>query len=80
MSALAEATLVERMAHYAIPGVALALITDSEIAMEACYGVKEAGGGDPAAQPATVTTTTARPRSERRRSIVIAAGAGRRRG
>jgi CubicO group peptidase (beta-lactamase class C family) len=47
MSALAEATLVERMAHYAIPGVALALITDSEIAIEACYGVKEAGGGDP---------------------------------
>lgn len=47
MSALAEAALVERMAHYAIPGVALALITDSEIAMEAGYGVKEAGGGDP---------------------------------
>ena len=35
------------MAHYAVPGVALALIADSEIAAEAGYGVKEAGGGDP---------------------------------
>jgi CubicO group peptidase (beta-lactamase class C family) len=35
------------MAHYAIPGVALALISDSEIAAEAGYGVREAGGDDP---------------------------------
>ena len=42
-----ETTLRERMAHYAVPGVALALIADSEIAAEAAYGVKEAGGGDP---------------------------------
>ena len=40
------------MAHYAIPGVALALIADSEIAAEAGYGVKEAGGDDPVT-PAT---------------------------
>jgi len=42
-----ETTLRERMAHYAVPGVALALIADSEIAAEAAHGVKEAGGGDP---------------------------------
>ena len=47
MSAFPEALLLERMAHYAIPGVALALISDSEIAAEAGYGVREAGGDDP---------------------------------
>ena len=44
-------SLLERMAHYAVPGVALALIADSEIAVEAGYGMKEAGArrsGDPA--------------------------------
>jgi CubicO group peptidase (beta-lactamase class C family) len=50
--AFPEALLLERMAHYAIPGVALALITDSEIAAEAGYGVKRAGGNDPVT-PAT---------------------------
>ena len=52
MSAFPEALLLERMAHYAIPGAALALIADSEIAAEAGYGVKEAGGDDPVT-PAT---------------------------
>ena len=47
MLASLETTLRERMAHYAVPGVALALIADSEIAAEAAHGVKEAGGGDP---------------------------------
>jgi len=40
------------MAHYAVPGVALALIADSGIAAEAGYGVKEAAGRDPVT-PAT---------------------------
>ena len=35
------------MAHYAVPGVALALIAESEIALEAAYGVKETGRDDP---------------------------------
>lgn len=35
------------MAHHAVPGVALALIADSEIAAESGYGIKDAGGGDP---------------------------------
>ena len=52
MSAFPEALLLERMAHYAIPGAALALIADSEIAAEAGYGVKEAGGDHPVT-PAT---------------------------
>ena len=47
-----EAALLERMAHYAVPGVALALIADSGIAAEAGYGVKEAAGRDPVT-PAT---------------------------
>src|SRR6476469_6042808 len=42
-----ETTLRERMAHHAVPGIALALIADSEIATEAAHGMKEAGGGDP---------------------------------
>jgi len=42
-----ETTLRARMAHYAVPGVALALIADSEIATEAAHGTKEAGGADP---------------------------------
>ncbi len=42
-----EAVVLERMAHHAVPGVALALIEGSEIATEAGYGVKEAGGDDP---------------------------------
>ena len=47
MSAFPEALVLERMAHYSVPGVALALIADSEIATEAGYGVKVAGGDDP---------------------------------
>lgn len=47
MLASLETTLFERMAHFAIPGVALALIADSRIATEAGYGLKKAGGGDP---------------------------------
>ncbi len=43
----AAAPLGERMAHYAVPGVALALIAESEIAVEGAYGVKEAGSNDP---------------------------------
>lgn len=47
-----EARLLERMGHYAIPGVAIALIADSGIAAEAGHGVKEASGDDPVT-PAT---------------------------
>jgi CubicO group peptidase (beta-lactamase class C family) len=47
-----EAVILERMAHYAVPGVALALIGDSDIASEAGHGVKEAGRDDPVT-PAT---------------------------
>ena len=52
MLASLETTLHERMAHVAVPGVALALIADSRIATEAAYGTKKAGGGDPVT-PAT---------------------------
>jgi CubicO group peptidase (beta-lactamase class C family) len=52
MSAFPEALLLEGMARCAVPGVALALIADSEIAAEAGYGVKRAGGDDPVT-PAT---------------------------
>jgi CubicO group peptidase (beta-lactamase class C family) len=45
--AFPERAFLERMAHYAIPGIAVALIADSEIAAEAGYGVKKAGGDDP---------------------------------
>jgi CubicO group peptidase (beta-lactamase class C family) len=44
--------LLERMTYYAVPGVALAVIEDGEIAYEASYGVKEAG------RTAAVTATT----------------------
>ena len=40
MLASLETTLRERMAHHAVPGVALALIADSEIATEAAHGTK----------------------------------------
>lgn len=43
-------SLLERMASYAVPGVAVAVIADSEIAVEAGYGTKEAGGTDPVTQ------------------------------
>ena len=42
MLASLETTFRERMAHHAVPGVALALIADSEIANETAYGMKEA--------------------------------------
>ena len=45
MLASLETTFRERMAHHAVPGVALALIADSEIANETAYGMK--GAGDP---------------------------------
>ena len=44
--------LPERMAHHAVPGVGLAVITNGEIAYERSYGVREAGRPDP------VTATT----------------------
>jgi CubicO group peptidase (beta-lactamase class C family) len=47
-----EASLVARMAHYRIPGAALALIADGELAVERAYGLKEAS------RPDRVTTTT----------------------
>ena len=47
-----EARLVARMAEHRIPGLALALIADGEIAIERAFGVKEAGGTGP------VTPTT----------------------
>ena len=43
-------SLRDRMAHHAVPGVALALVAGSEIAVEAAYGVKEAGRRDPVTQ------------------------------
>ena len=43
-------SLLERMSHHSVPGVALALIAGSEIAVEAAYGVKEAGRPDPVTQ------------------------------
>jgi CubicO group peptidase (beta-lactamase class C family) len=45
--AAAASSLGERMAHHAVPGVALALIAESEIAVEGAYGVREAGRDDP---------------------------------
>jgi CubicO group peptidase (beta-lactamase class C family) len=47
-----EARLVARMAEHRVPGLALALIADGEIAIERALGVKEAGRTDP------VTSTT----------------------
>ena len=47
-----EARLVARMADHNVPGLALALIADGEIAIERALGVKEAGRADP------VTPTT----------------------
>lgn len=47
-----EPSLAGRMAHYRIPGAALALIEDGVIAVERAYGVKEAG------RPDRVTPTT----------------------
>jgi len=35
------------MAHFAVPGVALALVADSELAKETAWGTKGAGGSDP---------------------------------
>jgi CubicO group peptidase (beta-lactamase class C family) len=40
-------SLGDRMAHYSVPGVALALIVDHRIAAETAYGVREAGRSDP---------------------------------
>ena len=51
-TAVDRARVGERMAHYAVPGVALAVIADGEIAHEASYGVTDAG------QSAPVTTET----------------------
>ena len=47
-----EARLVAGMADHNVPGLALALIADGEIAIERALGVKEAGRTDP------VTPTT----------------------
>lgn len=48
----AAVSLSDRMAHYSVPGVALALIAESGIVVETAYGVKEAGRSDPVT-PAT---------------------------
>ena len=45
-------TLVERMSHYNIPGVSIAVINNGEIEWARGYGVRENGGNVP------VTTTT----------------------
>ena len=45
-------SLHDRMAQYAVPGVSIALIADSEIAAEAGYGLREAGRDEPVT-PAT---------------------------
>ncbi len=41
-----RATLAERMRHYAVPGVGLAVIDDYEIAWSGGFGTLEAGTGD----------------------------------
>ena len=51
-TAVDRARVGERMAHYVVPGVALAVIADGEIAHEASYGVADVG------QSAPVTTET----------------------
>ena len=40
-------TLEERMAHYAVPGVAVAVIDDGAVVYEAGFGVLQAGGDAP---------------------------------
>lgn len=40
-------TLEERMAHYAVPGVAVAVIDDGAVVYEAGFGVLQAGGDTP---------------------------------
>lgn len=47
-----KATLMERMEHYGVPGVSIALIDDCKIAWAKGYGVLESGGDTP------VTTET----------------------
>ncbi|MBX9403369.1 serine hydrolase [Lysobacter sp. BMK333-48F3] len=39
-------TLQQRMAHYKVPGVAIAIVKDGRLAYAAGYGVREAGGAD----------------------------------
>jgi CubicO group peptidase (beta-lactamase class C family) len=46
-------TLAERMAHYKVPGVSIAVIEDGRIAWARGVGVKQAGGADPVT-PATL--------------------------
>ena len=42
----ATMTLADRMTHYQVPGVSIAVIDGGRIAWARGYGVKEAGGGD----------------------------------
>jgi CubicO group peptidase (beta-lactamase class C family) len=46
-------TLAERMAHYRVPGVSIAVIDDFEIAWVRGYGLRRAGGSD-SVTPATL--------------------------
>src|SRR5438105_4834833 len=45
-------TLAERMAHYHVPGISIAVINEGRLEWAQGYGVKQAGGDDP------VTTET----------------------
>ena len=42
-----RATVLERMAHYGVPGLTVAVIDEGEIAWERAFGLTEAGGDTP---------------------------------
>ena len=42
--------LLDRMAHYHVPGVSLAVVVSFELAWSRCYGVTEALGGNAVAE------------------------------
>ncbi len=42
-----KASIPERMSHYGVPGLSVAVINEGEIAWERSFGVTEAGGGTP---------------------------------
>ncbi len=46
-------TLAERMEHYRVPGVSIAVIKDFEVKWIACYGVADAGTQEPVTESTT---------------------------
>ena len=42
-----KANILERMAHYGVPGLSVAVMHEGEIAWQRAFGVTEAGGGKP---------------------------------